>query len=551
MGRRRKKPEVSIDYTRDPVGFLSQQILRTERGRDYRLPRHHADALRLAFVWVQHDDCERCASTDEPICVGHLSFRLLVWSEPKKSGKSLLCALLTLWWALTRPGVEILLVANDLEQVQGRVYQAIRGLLKHNPHLDPDAKVLEKEIRLSNGSTIIAMAADWKGISGANHALAVIDEVAGVTEERAIRLIEELTPPPSEPDAWMLMAGVAGWTGESQHWEAIYKRALTGDVLDADLPLYKSGEMVMLWSHVPRMPTQTQKYLDEQRSSLRPNTYARLWENQWVAIESAFITAPLWDGCVDPEHVPMARDKRIVIHVGIDIGIKHDTSAVVAVTRQGEQVYLCRHAIWTPSAEQPLDLEATVEQFIYELAHDFTIGGILADPYQFHRSLKSIERNGLNVREYAQTPPNLTKMGQSLLDILKARALVLYRDDTLRQQGLNTTMIESIRGFRIAKEKASRKIDGIIALALAVLGATEGEAVTIHTEADLREMEWQEGKLLRRLGFDAPRAPWGGYQNLVVDTETMRPSSMGWDGHGDLDPNLGYCSDDVGDVFGK
>jgi hypothetical protein len=161
-----------------------------------------------------------------------------------------------------------------------------------------------------------------------------------------------------------------------------------------------------------------------------------------------------------------------------------------------------------------------------------------------HRSLNTIQRNGLTMRELPQSPPNLTLMGQSLLDILTARALVLYPDDVLRQQALNTTCIESPRGFRIAKEKASKKIDAVVALAMAVLAATEGEALTIHTEEDLREMEWQEGRLLRRMGFDVPRSPWGGDRNLVIDTETQRPSSMGWDGYGDLGPD-GY-GDDLG-----
>jgi phage terminase large subunit-like protein len=524
---RRKKAE-PVDYSRNPVRFLAEQILKTERGRDYQLPKHHAQALARAFTWERHDACERCTALDEPVCVGHLTFRLLLWGEPKKSGKTLLAALLLLWWALTHPGCEIIVIANDEEQAVGRVLKALNGLLRHNPHLDPEVRMLEKETRFTNGSVVIAMASEFRGIAGSNHQVYVVDEPWGITSENAERLVEELTPPPSEPDAFGLMVTTAGWSGESVFLEALYKRGLTGAVLDPDLPLYRTGELTMLWSHQARMPTQTKKYLEEQRSSLRESTYRRLWLNEWVSSESQFITPGLWDPNVDPEHCPMARDKRIVVHIGVDVAIKHDTCSVVGVTRQGEQVYLVRHAIWTPTPERPIDLEATVEMFIYQLAHDFTVAGILADPYQFHRSLKTIERNGLPVHEYPQTVRNLTKMGQSLLDILTARALVLYPDDVLRQQALNTTCIESPRGFRIAKEKASRKIDAIVALSMAVLGATEGEAITIHTEEDLREMEYQEAKLLRRMGFDHPVAPWGGFGNIVQDTETHRPSSSDW-----------------------
>src|SRR5436853_6707565 len=98
---RRKDPELP-SYERDPVAFRSNEIHKTERGRPYHLPAHHARALRVAFTWAVHEDCERCRATGERGCIGHLQMRLFLWGEPKKSGKTLLAALLILWWALTR-----------------------------------------------------------------------------------------------------------------------------------------------------------------------------------------------------------------------------------------------------------------------------------------------------------------------------------------------------------------------------------------------------------------------------------------------------------------
>jgi hypothetical protein len=48
---------------------------------------------------------------------------------------------------------------------------------------------------------------------------------------------------------------------------------------------------------------------------------------------------------------------------------------------------------------------------------------------------------------------------------------VLYPSDELRQQALSTVAIENPRGWRIAKEKASRKIDAIVVLAMACCAA--------------------------------------------------------------------------------
>ena len=62
-------------------------------------------------------------------------------------------------------------------------------------------------------------------------------------------------------------------------------------------------------------------------------------------------------------------------------------------------------------------------------------------------------------------------MGQTLFDLLTGLNLEIYPADDLRQQALSTVAVESPRGWRIAKEKASKKIDAIVALAMASVAA--------------------------------------------------------------------------------
>lgn len=88
-----------------------------------------------------------------------------------------------------------------------------------------------------------------------------------------------------------------------------------------------------------------------------------------------------------------------------------------------------------------------------------------------HRSITTLQAAGLPVRELAQTTTNCTLMGQSLFDLLNGQNLVLYADDELRQQALSTVSVEPPRGWRIAKEKASKKIDAIVALSMACVAA--------------------------------------------------------------------------------
>ena len=54
---------------------------------------------------------------------------------------------------------------------------------------------------------------------------------------------------------------------------------------------------------------------------------------------------------------------------------------------------------------------------------------------------------------------------------LRSGSLVLYPSDELREQALNATLVESAHGLRIAKERASKKIDSLVALAMACTAA--------------------------------------------------------------------------------
>jgi phage terminase large subunit-like protein len=140
--------------------------------------------LALAFRWSP---------------TGVLLMRLLIWSEPKKSGKTFLAAVLGLWWSFVTPNTEVIIAANDLEQSVGRVFKTMVALLRHNPELGASATIRAAAILLSNGTVVAAIASEYRGAAGARHSLVIYDELWGVSSENAQRLYEELTPPPTEP----------------------------------------------------------------------------------------------------------------------------------------------------------------------------------------------------------------------------------------------------------------------------------------------------------------------------------------------------------------
>ena len=75
--------------------------------------------------------------------------------------------------------------------------------------------------------------------------------------------------------------------------------------------------------------------------------------------------------------------------------------------------------------------------------------------------------------EFPQSVPHLTSMGQNLFELIKERNLTLYPDREMRLAVSHTIAVQNPRGWRIAKEKTSHKIDVIVALGMAALAAVE------------------------------------------------------------------------------
>ena len=121
---------------------------------------------------------------------------------------------------------EAVCVANDLEQAQGRVFQAIANIIEASPLLADDAVINAEKITFrSSGSVIIAISADYASAAGANPNVIAHDELWGCTSERARRLWDELPPPPTRRIACRLVTTYAGFEGESALLEGLANAA--------------------------------------------------------------------------------------------------------------------------------------------------------------------------------------------------------------------------------------------------------------------------------------------------------------------------------------
>jgi hypothetical protein len=96
----------------------------------------------------------------------------------------------------------------------------------------------------------------------------------------------------------------------------LYKKAVGGEEhpegqgerINPTLPIYanKEARIFCYWDHEPWMPWQTQDFYDAPRKNLRPATYQRLHQNQWVSSENRFIDEQSYHARVEPGRPDLA-----------------------------------------------------------------------------------------------------------------------------------------------------------------------------------------------------------------------------------------------------
>jgi phage terminase large subunit-like protein len=444
----------------DPIAFIEQVLVNPETLAPFKLYPEEITFLREAF---------RLAPD------GRMLHTELVFSAGKKSGKTALAAMIALYSAVVLAGQngEIYALANDLEQSQSRVFKAVAQILEASPLLRDSVDITANRIVFrSTGTFIAAVANDYQGFSGANPTLNIYDELAYYTSEGSRRLWDEGIPSPARKISFRLSVSTAGFDGEPSPLRDLYDRAMK-DGLEFAPDLRRDGNLLAYWTHEMRAPWQTAAWVAEMRRTLRPSQFARLILNQWVSSESTFIDLAEWDACVDPSVAPLLTKSGYPIWAGLDLGLKHDSTALIACGWEGDRVRVVAHQVFTPATGETLDVKSTAEAAVLSLRSRFALQAVFFDPWQGIALSQALTRAGVRMTEWPQTLPNLSLMAGNLLELIKRRQIACYPADDLRLAISKTVAIESARGWRLGKAKQSDRVDPVIALAMAALATVQ------------------------------------------------------------------------------
>jgi phage terminase large subunit-like protein len=171
----------------------------------------------------------------------------------------------------------------------------------------------------------------------------------------------------------------------------------------------------------------------------------------------------VWDGLLDP--LPLVHDRPAWL--GIDVGIKRDSTAVVIVQGRDDGRFHATCRVWIPTAEEPVDV-TDVMAYIRDMADRLPVRAVSFDPRFFDVPAKMLADEGLPMVEVPQSVELMTRAIGNLYERIKSGQISHNGDEVFATHILNAVPRFNERGFTLQKSKSRGRIDAAIALALAL-----------------------------------------------------------------------------------
>lgn len=376
---------------------------------------------------------------------GRFPYSTVLWSQPKKSGKTTLASAVGAWFAdqIEAPN-EVLCFANNQEQSAGRIFGNALPTLKRLGCNVPLAATSKPEVRLPNATRFLAVPNNFAGAAGGNYGLTLWSELWTFTKERERRLWEETVPVPTRLNSIRWVETYAGFEDESELLLELFLRIFVDPSESA--PTEKASPVPGLediqtdgrpacW-HIPeeglfafidheyRQTWQKGEvfdtYLAGQAADLRETTFVRLWQNRWQSSEGQFIPAEWYT-----RSLTLRGENLTPMIVAIDASQRRATSSIVGVRRVVKELFgrtferyqTCFARVYDPATygvgrelqdlgakKGDLDLEDTLAADVQRLNELGLIeGAVWYDPFQMHNVAMKLRKMKIPCVEFNQS----------------------------------------------------------------------------------------------------------------------------------------------------
>ncbi len=415
--------------------------------------------------------------------------RELVVILSKKNGKTSLFAALALWHVVTTPFADVAILAASRDQA-GKLLQQLTGYIKRAGELRRQLRTTQRVVHCDRTDGKVAvLAADADTLDGWGGTLALVDELARHKSEENFGLLRDGLGP---RDGRLIAFSTAGDDEDSALGRIrIRAHGIPGFGPAGDNPKHKIGRADGFAFHewslgagddtddlaLVKMANPA-SWLDEaelrarkESPSMQPWQWQRFTCGLWVAGELSAISGKDWIACADPgTEIPADADG---VRVGIDLGWRHDCTAIVPIWRDPEGPIRV-HAptiLIPPGGGESLDAEdvfAACQQFAERWPGCTFILDPEAGGEQLAQRLeREIPTSGVFVHSQKAGP--MCAASQRLAEAIAAHRIRHPDHEELTRHVLGASAKWVGPKWRFAKPrgKEGQKIDAVIALAMA------------------------------------------------------------------------------------
>lgn len=192
--------------------------------------------------------------------------------------------------------------------------------------------------------------------------------------------------------------------------------------------------------------------------------FERYHLNRWTEGAESWLPSGGWEACEEAgASIPTGAE----ITVGIDIGTRSDNSALVLLHEREDGRLVVEAQVFAPKGDGSTLELATVDAALHKIAEKYVPTAVVFDKWAFERSAQDFEDMGLPMQIEPMSVERMTRDSQNLYDAIVSQRIVHNGDPVLAGHVKAGATKLHEHGWRLVKNKASRKIDALIALSLA------------------------------------------------------------------------------------
>ena len=441
---------------------------------------------------------------------------------PKKNGKSELAAgiALKLLFADNEPGAEVYSAACDTDQAR-IVFDVAARMIENNKVLWRKCKLLRSAKRMihnTNGGMYRVLSAEAPSKHGFNSHGVIIDELHAQPNRDLYDVLTQGAGDARRQPVFFYIT-TAGFDKHSICWEVHdYARQVRDGIIKDKtfLPILYSADEKEDWTdekvwescnpslhkiiHIQKVRDACQKAQD---SPALENSFRRLRLNQWVKQETRYIPMAAWDECDEAFNPEIL--KGLPCYAGLDLASSTDVAAFVMVF-DVEGVYFVLPYFWIPgdnvearvrkdrvpygewikqglikaTVGNVIDYD-TIEHDVGELSKVFQIQQVAFDRWGAVQITQHLTDAGFIMADFGQGYKSMSPPTKELLKVVLGGTLRHGGNPVLRWMADNLVVgTDPAENVKPLKDKSTERIDGVVALIMALDGATRNEGESVY-----------------------------------------------------------------------